>query len=90
MLQLQLIPVALFTRMCLIHHLFYTISKLIVNNIGVSALYVCCMKTAYVQDLFFFSDLMSSIFSYCVFFDSWGFGGYGRYDIIGMHPTVTM
>lgn len=54
MLQLQLIPVALFTRMCLIHHLFYTISKLIVNNIGVSALYVCCMKTAYVQDLFFF------------------------------------
>ena len=23
-------------------------------------------------------------------FGSWGFGGYGRYDIMGMHPTVAL
>jgi hypothetical protein len=42
---------ALFTRMCLILYLFYTISKLIANRC--ECLYVCFTKTAYVQDLFF-------------------------------------
>ena len=67
MLQLQLIPVALFTRMCLIHHLFYTISKLIVDNRCECAL--CLLyEDRICAGLVFFSDLMSSIFSYwCLF-----------------------
>lgn len=43
-------------------------------------------------NLFSYNNVFYSltVFSLLCVSGSWGFGGYGRYDIIGMHPTGTM
>ena len=55
---------------------------------------ICCMQSTYVQDITFFFQFWGFLFFpllcfFCVF-GRWGFGGYGRYDIMGMHPTLAM